>query len=36
VTLSIGVITSLFSAILVTRLLIVTWLRRTKPKAIPI
>ncbi len=36
VTLSIGVITSLFSAILVTRLQIVTWLRRTKPKAIPI
>ena len=32
VTLSIGVLTSLFSAILVTRLLIVTWLRRTKPK----
>jgi protein-export membrane protein SecD len=36
VTLSIGVLTSLFSAILVTRLQIVTWLRRTKPKAIPI
>lgn len=36
VTLSIGVLTSLFSAILVTRLLIVTWLRRTKPKEIPI
>jgi protein-export membrane protein SecD len=36
VTLSIGVITSLFSAILITRLEIVTWLRRTKPKAIPI
>jgi preprotein translocase subunit SecD len=36
VTLSIGVITSLFSAILVTRLQIVSWLRRTKPKAIPI
>ena len=36
VTLSIGVLTSLFSAILVTRLLIVTWLRRTKPKAIPL
>src|SRR5579863_4722883 len=36
VTLSLGVITSLFSAILVTRLQIVTWLRRTKPKAIPI
>jgi preprotein translocase subunit SecD len=36
VTLSIGVLTSLFSAILVTRLQIVTWLRRTKPKEIPI
>jgi protein-export membrane protein SecD len=36
VTLSIGVITSLFSAILVTRLLIVTWLRRARPRAIPI
>ncbi|HUC66885.1 MAG TPA: protein translocase subunit SecD [Stellaceae bacterium] len=36
VTLSIGVITSLFSAILVTRLQIVTWLRRTKPKVVPI
>ena len=36
VTLSIGVLTSLFSAILVTRLQIVTWLRQTKPKEIPI
>jgi protein-export membrane protein SecD len=36
VTLSIGVLTSLFSAILVTRLQIVTWLRRTKPKEIPL
>jgi protein-export membrane protein SecD len=36
VTLSIGVLTSLFSAILVTRLQIVTWLRRTKPKLVPI
>jgi preprotein translocase subunit SecD len=36
VTLSIGVLTSLFSAILVTRLLIVTWLREWKPRVIPI
>ena len=36
ITLSIGVLTSLFSAILVTRLQIVTWLRRWKPKAIPL
>ena len=35
VTLSIGVLTSLFSAILVTRLQIVTWLRRSKPKVDP-
>jgi preprotein translocase subunit SecD len=36
VTLSIGVLTSLFSAILVTRLQIVTWVRRSKPKEIPL
>jgi len=36
VTLSIGVLTSLFSAILVTRLQIVTWFRRTRPKMIPL
>ncbi|HEY1797073.1 MAG TPA: protein translocase subunit SecD [Stellaceae bacterium] len=36
VTLSIGVLTSLFSAILVTRLIIVSWLRRWKPKEIPL
>jgi preprotein translocase subunit SecD len=36
VTLSIGVLTSLFSAILVTRLQIVTWVRQLKPKAIPL
>jgi protein-export membrane protein SecD len=36
VTLSIGVLTSLFSAILVTRLQIVTWLHRMRPKVIPL
>jgi preprotein translocase subunit SecD len=36
VTLSIGVLTSLFSAILVTRLQIVAWLRQLKPKEIPL
>jgi protein-export membrane protein SecD len=36
VTLSIGVLTSLWSAILVTRLQVVLWLRRTRPKVIPI
>ena len=36
VTLSIGVLTSLFSAILVTRLQIVSWLHRFRPKIIPL
>ncbi len=36
VTLCIGVAWSLFSAILVTRLQIVTWVRRWRPKAVPI
>jgi protein-export membrane protein SecD len=36
VTLSIGVLTSLFSAILVTRLQIVTWVRHLKPREIPL
>jgi preprotein translocase subunit SecD len=36
VTLSIGVVTSLFSALLVTRLMIITWLRQTRPKVVPI
>jgi preprotein translocase subunit SecD len=36
VTLSIGVLTSLFSAILVTRLQIISWLHRFRPKAIPL
>jgi len=36
VTLCLGVAWSLFSAILVTRLQIVTWVRRWRPKAVPI
>jgi len=36
VTLSIGIVTSIFSAIMVTRLIVVWWLRRTKPTSIPI
>lgn len=36
VTLSIGIITSIFSAVMVTRLIVVWWLRATKPKTIPI
>ena len=36
VTLSIGIATSMFTAIMVTRLLIVTWLRRKQPEVLPI
>ena len=36
VTLSIGILTSIFSAIMITRLIIVAWLRRTKPTSIPL
>jgi preprotein translocase subunit SecD len=36
VTLCIGVVTSLFSALLVTRLMIIFWLRQTRPKTVPI
>jgi protein-export membrane protein SecD len=36
VTLSVGIAASLFTAVLFTRLMIVTWLRRTKPKTLPI
>jgi preprotein translocase subunit SecD len=36
VTLCIGVVTSLFSALLVTRLIIIFWLRQTRPKTVPI
>ncbi|MDX2113526.1 MAG: protein translocase subunit SecD [Alphaproteobacteria bacterium] len=36
VTLGIGVACSLFTAVLVTRLMVVTWLRRTKPKVLPL
>lgn len=36
VTLGIGIITSIFSAIMITRLIVVWWLRTTKPKLIPI
>ena len=34
VTLAIGIICSLYTAVLVTRLMVVTWLRTTKPKAL--
>ena len=36
VTLSIGIVTSMFTSIMLSRLLIVDWLRRTKPKELPI
>jgi preprotein translocase subunit SecD len=36
VTLAIGIITSLFSAIMVTRLIILTWYNRTKPEKLPL
>ncbi|MBF0130331.1 MAG: protein translocase subunit SecD [Alphaproteobacteria bacterium] len=36
VTLGVGILTSMFSAIMVTRLLVSVWVRRTKPKSLPI
>jgi preprotein translocase subunit SecD len=36
VTLAIGLVTSMFTAIWVTRLIVVLWLRRTRPKTLPI
>ncbi|GJL85282.1 MAG: protein translocase subunit SecD [Micavibrio sp.] len=36
VTLGIGIMTSFFTAIMVTRLLVVAWLRKTKPSVVPI
>ena len=36
VTLSIGILTTIFAAVTVTRLLVVTWLRRTKPRILPV
>ena len=36
VTLTIGILTSIFSAIMVTRLIVVVWLRATKPKVLPV
>ena len=36
VTLGIGLITSMFTAIMLTRLLVVIWLRRRRPQALPI
>lgn len=36
VTLGIGIVTSMFTAIMVTRLILTLWIRRTKPQALPI
>jgi len=36
VTLGIGILTSMFTATMVTRLMVATWLRRTKPQALPV
>ena len=36
VTLAIGIVTSMFTAIMLTRLFVVTWLRRTRPAELPI
>ena len=36
VTISIGIITSLFTATVLVRLLMTTWLRRTKPTMLPV
>ncbi|MDE0781106.1 MAG: protein translocase subunit SecD, partial [Alphaproteobacteria bacterium] len=36
VTLSIGIITSMFTALMLTRLFVVFWLRRRRPKTLPI
>jgi len=36
VTLAIGIICSLYTAVLVTRLMVVTWLRKARPKTLPI
>jgi preprotein translocase subunit SecD len=36
VTLSIGIVTSVFSAVMLTRLILIYWLRTRRPKALPI
>src|SRR5690606_33629039 len=36
VTLAIGILTSMFTAITVTRLMVVVWLKRNRPKRLPL
>jgi protein-export membrane protein SecD len=36
VTLAIGIVTTMFTAFLLTRLIVATWVRRTRPKVVPL
>jgi len=36
VTLAIGIVTTMFTAFLLTRLIVATWVRRTRPKTVPL
>ncbi len=36
VTISIGIVTSMFTAIVLVRMLMAVWLRRTRPKMLPV
>ena len=36
VTITVGIITSMFTSVMLTRLMVIVWLRRSRPKAIPI
>jgi preprotein translocase subunit SecD len=36
VTLAIGLCTSMFTALMVTRIMVVTWLRKRRPKRLPL
>ncbi|MDF2765850.1 MAG: secD, partial [Rhodospirillales bacterium] len=36
VTLTIGILASMFTAIMLTRLMVVTWLRQRRPSAVPV
>ncbi len=36
VTLAIGIVTSMFSALMITRMLVVLWLKRTRPTQLPV
>ena len=36
VTLALGLLTSMFTAVFVTRAIVIIWVRRTRPKVVPI